>query len=528
MSTVPTYTNPCVVTDVYTPASVFVMGVSDTTPGQLEIHRVDLADVYHPRATLLSSQTNRTLWDASSEKLCDVFGLDKRADFWQRPSVFIQQFGGSTSNSSTALVLPNGTVSAMWSNVAPKASARLFSPTGAVTGHKWYTFMAPARDPATQPVWRSVEITNGPIMSDHVEPPLSSYPADDTLLTVGTFNTAFMAPAPGHLMTFDRSGAVGLVYATSSTPLQVSNIHLQTLSNPLPLDMEGTVLTKHAYPISMGATGYIIDKTPSNTTVLYSVRPSSGSYNLHKVNVEGNVPPFLQGRVATTRGTQIILFGGQLDDHTPVAKFAIYDTVTNAWSGPDLVKSPPPPSSSAGTPPIGGYIGSPSGGGHAGGHHSDLGAIVGGVVSGIITVLVGVFLFHRHKQMKGSNDRDSRARGESSSASHELVNPAIVVVPPTTRGNGAIGPPSGRESYDMAPPSVFSSQNRPVLQLQQPQHHHHQQQHMGAKQPLLQPHVYELETLLRAHPYTTYDDSTADYESCNSSPVVRPHTPIGF
>ncbi|KAF9974287.1 hypothetical protein BGZ73_002303 [Actinomortierella ambigua] len=526
MGAVPAYTNPCVVADLCTPMSVFVMGVSDTTPGRLEIYRVSLADLRMPKATLLSQHTDTKLWDARAEKFCDAFDSDDYVDFRKRPSVFLQQFGGedpasSLRLSSTALVLPNGTVAASWTNDLPKVSARLFSPTGAMAGHKWYTCTAPTRDPSTQSVWRSEHRTNDLTTNGRIESLLSTYPVDDALLSVGTFNTAFATPALGHLIVFDRSGAVGHVYTTSSTPSLGTNVSMQTLLNPLPVDMRGAALTQDAYPITMGDTGYIMDKTPSNTTILYSIRPSSGSYTLDRVKVKGDVPPFLPGRVATTRGTQIILFGGLLNGHMPVANFAIYDTITDAWSGLDLVKPPPPPT---GTSPVGNHLGPTSKDGNAGGEHLNLSAIAGGVAGGVVvvSVVIGFLLYRRHTQKRRRDTNES-------DASYRQVHPAVAVMPEATERSNADYPPSRPELYDMTPFSV-NVQPHPASQqlLQQQEHQHQQQQHMDTVQPPPQSRVFEAE-MLQAHPYTPNDDdSMTDYELLISSPVVRPHSPTAL
>ncbi|KAG0228125.1 hypothetical protein BGW41_003536 [Actinomortierella wolfii] len=258
----------------------------------------------------------------------------------------------------------------------------------------------------------------------------------------------------------------------------------------------------------MGLTGYIVDKTNAETLVLYSIRPSSGSVKLNVVDVKGNVPSFIPGRVATVRGTQIILFGGMIGGHTPSADFYIYDTVTSTWSGPKLVNQPPLPTPTkisrdgnnhaTNTPQI-----------HPTSSTTNIGAIVGGVVGGLVFfALVGILLFRRKRKNKDDG-------AESVKLNQIHSNPDIQTAPSDFPVSTAY--PTHVPEHPTVPVSVVSVNGAQSL-IYQP--------HPGV--PQAQPHYYEPPTLVQAIPYYAPTDTvtTVGYGSPTSPPINQAHLPL--
>ncbi|KAF9974288.1 hypothetical protein BGZ73_002304 [Actinomortierella ambigua] len=393
MSTpLPSFQRPCLAAGGAGSSSVYLVGVSSTAVGRLEVYRVNINDINSPVATMIGSATNATTWFAAAEKYCDTFSGDRSTP--SGPPIMIQQFGEYAS--ATAMFFANGTVMDQYPNNSKKVSYKLFAPTGASGYFNWYTTMSNQADNSTLSPWMSLQYYDSPTAGGTYDYLLGNYPSANALLAIGHLQPSTVSPASGYVSVFEKTS--GTVYSSSSLIKFDDLNRVQTLSSPFSIKMNNIVLTSDAYPVTMGMTGYIVDRAVEDgSTILYSINPSSGSFELKPVAVSGSVPPFYQYRGATGLGTQLVLYGG-VSNGIPTTAFHLYDTVSNQWSGPGLIKPVNPPTDGRGGSGSGGNSGSSGSSKSSGG--SNTGAIVGGIVGAVALILaiVGLWWYRRKKR----------------------------------------------------------------------------------------------------------------------------------
>ncbi|KAG0227669.1 hypothetical protein BGW41_003712 [Actinomortierella wolfii] len=369
-----TYRYPCVVDDPTNSSSVVVVGV--TSDSTLQINRVDISNINNPVPHLLSYQKNTTAWSPDTEKLCVLY--PRRARSTATPVFYMRQFGLSAQAMYSTDMGVDGTVPFdPYDMDYALASPKLYSITGSFDIQQWITARAASDNIPSGNPWVANELVNDEILVS-ASSILQERPAPDALLSVGTYLPATTMPVFGHLTVIDASGTNGIVYTVVSLHKpQGSGVNIQALNSPVIVNMNNITLTKAAYSITMGATGYIIDEAPDHSTVLYSISPNStAAPTLYPVTVNGNVPQFIPGRASTVMGSnKLLLFGGLLDN-SPTTLFHVFDTSARTWSGPNLV-SPYIP----GSAPI---------------KTNNIAAIVGGVVGGVVLLaLLSFFGFRR-------------------------------------------------------------------------------------------------------------------------------------
>ncbi|KAG0227670.1 hypothetical protein BGW41_003713 [Actinomortierella wolfii] len=282
----------------------------------------------------------------------------------------MRQFG--TEQDTMTEILVNGTVYLPYNVKFALMSPKFYSITGEVKGRQWVTTRATTKFMETGSPWLALDlgwIEPYPTDSHFYKEDIGQKPAPDALLSIGTYSPAADWPVFGKLIVFDASGTKGVVYIT------VSDSNNQTLATPTDINMNNITLTKAAYSITMGATGYIIDEAPDHSTVLYSITPNStATPTLYPVTVNGNVPRFIPGRASTTMGSNKLLLFGGLQDDKPTSLFHAFDTSTRTWSGLNLVSPYVPESTKT----------------------NNIAAIVGGVVGGVVLLaLLSFFGFRR-------------------------------------------------------------------------------------------------------------------------------------
>ncbi|KAF9164479.1 hypothetical protein DFQ26_001413 [Actinomortierella ambigua] len=346
------------------------------------------------------------------------------------------------------------------------------------------------------------EGTNNPWYNED----LRTFPPEDAELSIGTFTLTKILPAEGHLTVFNATGSKGWTYHTIS--LKMSNDStLQSLSAPFAVDMSGIVLTRFALPITMGSTGYIMDKGPNDcqSTVLYSISPKQPSTSkLTPVTVKGNVPRFMPNRVGTVLDNKRLLLFGGLQEDKPISAFNIFDTTLGEWSGPNLVQpclpQAPPPA-------------------QAPKESNNVGAIAGGIAAGVVVLAAVLFLVyrgyrrqHHHVVVSGPEIDMDVPKGDylgmvQPSLQPPLLQPGIQDPHHMSRHVGHMYGPQivftvpVDESYS---PSAFF----------QPQHQQQQQEHVDlslqhsksssypSPQPLLQPQLYQTSPMSHESAYS--------------------------
>lgn len=83
----------------------------------------------------------------------------------------------------------------------------------------------------------------------------------DPMLSVGTYTPTTLGDSQGYSVIFDNLGKGQVYSATGSDQATLNNtIPVLILSNPGSVNMNGIVLSSDAVSVTMGDTGYILDK----------------------------------------------------------------------------------------------------------------------------------------------------------------------------------------------------------------------------------------------------------------------------
>ncbi|KAG0228126.1 hypothetical protein BGW41_003537 [Actinomortierella wolfii] len=427
-ASLPAFQRPCLAAGGAGLSTVYLAGVSSSILGRLELYKVNINNIQTPSATLIGAVTNATTWFASADRYCDTYSGDRAMP--SGPPILIQQFGERTS--ATAMFFANGTLIDQYPNNSKKISYKLFAPTGATGNYNWYTTMSNRADNSTLSPWMSLQYYYSPVAGGTFDYLLGNYPSTNALLAVGTFQPSAVSPAAGYVSVFEKTS--GIVY-TASSLIKFDDLNrVQTLSSPYNIKMNGIVLTSDAFPVSLGNTGYIVDRaTADDSTVLYSITPSSGVFELRPVAVSGNVPPFLKYRGATGLGTQLIFYGGLLNG-SPSTAFHLYDTISNQWSGPDLVKPLDPYPGNGSGDNSDGY--SNGGKGTSNNNGGRTGAIVGGILGAVVVLALLAFIWFRRRKHDDDDDDDDKGiaggsggKGSGSGGKAPHSNLAVVTAP---------------------------------------------------------------------------------------------------
>jgi MYXO-CTERM domain-containing protein len=125
----------------------------------------------------------------------------------------------------------------------------------------------------------------------------------------------------------------------------------------------------------------------------------------------GNTPRFTSIMAATSAGSQVVLYS---TNNTGPAKFHIFNTVSNLWSGPEIPITDTGSNPSQQPTEVHGSSSSSS---------SNLGAIIGGVVGGIaLLAAVAFFVIRRRRRQNNSNSNGNNSNSgnpsNGNSASH--------------------------------------------------------------------------------------------------------------
>ncbi|KAF9349290.1 hypothetical protein BGX26_012385 [Mortierella sp. AD094] len=375
MST-PAYSNACLAPDS-TGLKVYLVGVPVSNEGRLEMYSINLSNINSPTATFVTNNTDSSRWSSSAPKVCLAYTGNQ--DMTNSP-IMVYQLG---PRSYATNIFPNGTVEAAGNfNGISYISNKLFSFTGAVNNLDWATGFTNITSQGTGSSWTGVRFNASKIT--------------ESTLDVGTYVASDNTPAQGYHVVFDQNGA-GMIYTALSTAALIADTstdHVQSLSSPQKVDMGGYSLSKFAVPVTMLGVGYILDRAPDGSTILYSITPGQ-SAKLQFVSVSGNAPSFSSNMAATAAASKIVIYGAS---NNGAASFNSFDPVTSSWTGPGLVKAynPPSPSgSSGGNSTNGTSSGSGSG---DGGSKTNVATIAGGVVGGLVVIALIAFLFFRSRR----------------------------------------------------------------------------------------------------------------------------------
>ncbi|KAF9161558.1 hypothetical protein BGX21_002126 [Mortierella sp. AD011] len=382
---IPAYSNACLAPDS-TGLNVYLVGVPTSNEGRLEMYSVSLSNINSPTATFVTNYTDSSFWSSSAPKFCLAYAGSPNTI---NSPIMVYQLG---PRSYATNMFPNGTVERAGNfNGIGFVSNKLFSFTGAVNNLDWATGFANTTFQGTGSSWTGARFNASHITDSSLDWDLSIFPSQTPLLSVGTYVASDNTPAQGYHVVFDQNGA-GMIYTALSTATLISETptdRVQTLSSPQKVDMSGYSLSKLAVPVTMLGVGYILDRAPDGSTMLYSIAPSQ-SAKLQFVPVSGNVPSFSSNMAAAAVGSKIVIYG---TSNNGAISFNSFDPVTSSWTGPGLVKAYNPPSQTSN--PLSSSQGS----------KTNVAAIAGGVVGGLVVIALVAFLFFRSRR----NSRTTQA-----------------------------------------------------------------------------------------------------------------------
>ncbi|KAF9550517.1 hypothetical protein EC957_000191 [Mortierella hygrophila] len=340
---IPAYTYPCLAPSFYsnTPQLIFLFGVPDGTP-TLVSHLIDISNIDAPKVSYITSDSKadrQYKWDPKAEKSCFTNPMSFTSGGYANTEV--QQLG--TTTVAAILSASFGLQQVFDLSMVKFKTSKLFASTR-VQGRDdyavaWAAFTvadAVGGAPAEKEGWVGVfRNTSNIIVTDQGQTNLPPSPT----LAVGAYSTT---NANGDLAVYDKDGAGYLYRASSVSHPPGANAPVAWLysGQKQPIDSGGAALTSEAIPISAQNIAFILDQTPDNLTVVYSLRPDS-SPKLVKVATKGNLPPFIKNMAGTVLdeysgiSEKIVIYS--LDQTTGAARLNLFDTVTGIWTGSGLV-----------------------------------------------------------------------------------------------------------------------------------------------------------------------------------------------
>ncbi|KAF9550563.1 hypothetical protein EC957_000237 [Mortierella hygrophila] len=431
---IPTYSNPCLAPASNT--SIYLIGVSDTTQGRLEVNTIDLSNISSPRLTSTIINFNPYQWSNTAPKLCSHYpgyqapknALDTQG------AIHIQQFGMGWTNDA---------------NMYP-ANGRFDPPSGyedvAYVNPKFFATVGNAGVSGfvlamtnTTDYWAGVRSNATDSSSNIYDFDLQVYPNFRPFLAVGVYTSAAKAPAHGNAIVFDTAQS-GTIYTATGYDTPDTQVKGRTLilSVPQLVSMKNVVLTNDAIPITSSSGAYILDKAPNSTTAIYYINPSQSTV-LQQVAVSGQAPVFITSMVATATSTQIVLYSLQ----TGGPKFSVFDLATKTWT------------SSNGISPTGdGSLTPGNGGFYASGSKAPLGAIVGGVIGGLVLLALAILLVIRYCHHRVSLSSPSSIHSKEGNGKTELSSSSSFPNTSTDQEFNKVAFTIGTPHTLLPPPSV--------------------------------------------------------------------------
>ncbi|KAF9150668.1 hypothetical protein BG015_007514 [Linnemannia schmuckeri] len=413
--TIPRYTAACLAADEGN--GIYLVG--SPSPGLIELNFI--SDFSAKTLDRVGSKLDSSVWTTGAGKACFTYPYPKTAN----RAIQILQFGSYSTYFSIAY--PDGTIgTSSFFRERAFVSPRLFAWSGSLGDYDMFSLVTNYTFPGYSN-WAGLRLSflsNTGNTGSLFGYGLTTFPAADPLLAVGTYTASTGTLSSGYTIVFDKANQ-GKAYLTSgsTTAFQGSTESVMTLAPYVAVNMNNIVLSADALGITMAGTGYILDKVNGgNYTVIYSITPGA-TFELKQVTAKGGAPLFLPSMAGAAYGKQIVTYsvppsGGD-------AYFNSFDTVSGTWSGSNLIRLPGDDST---TNPDG----KPS---------TPIGAIVGGVVGGLLVIALAVFFFVRRRRQ-----------------SAQKYIPAAQAVHQTSEVNkfdganqGHVQPPAQQIQYDQPP-----------------------------------------------------------------------------
>ncbi|KAF9095253.1 hypothetical protein BGX23_000769 [Mortierella sp. AD031] len=412
---IPLYSNPCLAPSSIN-STIYLIGVSETVPGRLEVNTINLTNPLSPQISLTTVNSNPGRWTNTAPKICTSYpGYNPNPKGTTAlPPIHIQQFGVGWSNDAN-IYLNSGKVDLASSfETIAFTNPKLFATVGNAGLNSFVLAMTNDTTSGTGSLWVGMRYNATDSFSSLYDFNLQNFPTATPFLAVGSYTATAKVPGRGNAIVFDSTRS-GMIYAATAYDAPETDVDGNTvlLSTPQFVSMKNVALTTDAIPISSGSGAYILDKAADSSTVMYYINPSQSTI-LQQVIFSGNAPKFTPSMVATATHSQIVIYSIQAG----VPKFNVFDMTTKLWTGPDLV-TPGNPLTPDNVPPTPGNGGSINGGNDT--TKAPLGAIIGGVVGGLVLIALAAFLFIRHRRRRlggrSSSSLSSKDNGKTEMSS---------------------------------------------------------------------------------------------------------------
>ncbi|KAF9127924.1 hypothetical protein BGW39_005474 [Mortierella sp. 14UC] len=368
-STIPNYTQSCLAAD-NTNSAVYLVGVPASSVGRLEVNYISVANINAPSASSLGYRFDTEAWASGAPKACFTYPSDTQAN----SGIKAIQFNENRSYMST--IRPDGTIgnATLFYGIAYN-SRRLFALSGTFRDFDMFNVFTNNTSPLTSSRWMGMRLSFTEGVPSYREEVLGNYPTASPLVAVGTYSSFSGNYSKGYSVVFDTAGR-GQVFPAlgSSVATPTTEEKALALGSPVDVDMSGITLTADAIPVTLASTGFILDKAPDGSTIIYSINPDE-SATLRRVTSTSGSPPFNAAMAIAALNKQIITYTSSIEGSP---KFHSFDTTTGSWAGLGLIAS----------------------GNTNAGSSLPMGVVLGSAIGAAMLVVLAVFLILRHRRLR--------------------------------------------------------------------------------------------------------------------------------
>ncbi|KAF9125540.1 hypothetical protein BGW39_007316 [Mortierella sp. 14UC] len=408
------YPNSCLAPSSTSNTTVYLVGVSPSVNGRLEINSINLSDINSPYINFTTYNEEVLFWRSQSTLFCHNYPSYKPSEDKERlDAIHVQQFEpGWTFDTNIYPTSGKIDYPTYFPEVA-LTSARNYVVVGHSESASWSLAHTNTTNAVSGSTWTTFQLNPVDSFKVFSDDHMDRFPAANPFLSVGTYTLdgSNKLPARGHAIIFDTASS-GWIYSTSGYIVGSSTYggNMLQLDSPVSVSMKNITLTHEAVGVTMGFDAYILDKASDNTTIAYYINPVN-STSLQQVATKGHSPRYSSSLVATSMGSQIVVYSSNANG----PRFNIFDPSTRAWAGLDL---DPQDTTATAVPPL--PTNSDSDFGSSDTSTLPLPSIIGGVLGGLIFTTLAIFFFVRYRSRRRQNGSKQRKNYDRNSKSELL------------------------------------------------------------------------------------------------------------
>ncbi|KAF9934199.1 hypothetical protein FBU30_002892 [Linnemannia zychae] len=257
---IPRYPNSCLASSSQSNSTVFLVGVSASVNGRLEVNSVDLTDINTPLVKLTTFNEEVLFWRSQSSIICHNYPVYKTDEDDLMNPIHIQQFGPEWTFDTN--IYPNGKVEfpSYFPGIA-LTSARNYIVVGHHGSASWSLAHTNITNSVSGSTWTTFQLNPTDSFKIYSDDHMDRFPAADPFLSVGTYILNSDIPARGYAIIFDTASS-GWIYPTSGYIVGLSKYsgNMLQLDSPVALNMNKIILSQEAIGVTMGVDAYILDK----------------------------------------------------------------------------------------------------------------------------------------------------------------------------------------------------------------------------------------------------------------------------